>query len=211
VKLFYKKPNKVMNNEQNEMKDTQNQESKKTEDINSMDEMALGMNNDDNMAGTNLLEDEDKKEDKVQQLESQLNDTNDKYLRLAAEFDNYRKRTTKEKLDLLQRAGEDVIKSLLDVLDDIHRSVEALETSEDKEKSLEGVKLVFQKFQQTLAAKGLKEMDTKGQNFDAELHEAITQVPAAQPDQSGKIIDEIQKGYFLNEKLIRHAKVVVAE
>ena|SRR5690606_27823989 len=200
-----------MNNEQNEMKDTQNQESKKTEDINSMDEMALGMNNDDNMAGTNLLEDEDKKEDKVQQLESQLNDTNDKYLRLAAEFDNYRKRTTKEKLDLLQRAGEDVIKSLLDVLDDIHRSVEALETSEDKEKSLEGVKLVFQKFQQTLAAKGLKEMDTKGQNFDAELHEAITQVPAAQPDQSGKIIDEIQKGYFLNEKLIRHAKVVVAE
>lgn len=141
-------------------------------------------------------------------LKEELKEANDKYLRLYAEFDNFRRRTTKERMELLQTAGKEVIVSMLPVLDDFERALKAMETATDVIPVKEGVALVQNKLKHILTAKGLKEMNTKGQPFDAEVHEAITNIPAGD-DQKGKVVDELEKGYFLNDKVIRFAKVVV--
>lgn len=147
----------------------------------------------------------------VAQLEDQLQEQRDKYLRLVAEFDNYRKRIAREKLDLMQTANKDVIVSLLDILDDCDRAASQMEDSEDINSVKEGAFLIFNKLKNQLQALGLKEMKSLHEDFDTELHDAITEIPAPSEDLKGKVLDNVQKGYYLNDKLIRHAKVVVGK
>jgi molecular chaperone GrpE len=142
-------------------------------------------------------------------LKSEVALLNDKYVRLYAEFDNYKRRTTKERIELLQTAGKDVIVSLLTVLDDFERANKAMENASDIKPVKEGVELIHNKLQSLLTQKGLKAMESIGQTFDADIHEAITNIPAPTPDMKGKIIDEVEKGYMLNDKVIRFAKVIV--
>jgi molecular chaperone GrpE len=142
-------------------------------------------------------------------LKEELAQANDKYLRLYAEFDNYKRRTTKERVELLQTAGKEVIVSLLTVLDDFERAAKAMENSTDVNAVKEGVALVQSKLKGILSQKGLKEMETKGTAFDADIHEAITSIPAPTHDLKGKVVDELEKGYYLNDKVVRFAKVVV--
>lgn len=134
---------------------------------------------------------------------------NDKFLRLYAEFDNYKRRTSKERVELLQTAGKDVIVSLLPVLDDFERASRAIENAKDVSAVKEGVSLVHSKLKNLLGQKGLKEMVSKGQPFDADIHEAVTNIPAPTDDLKGKIVDVLEEGYMLNDKVIRFAKVVV--
>jgi len=143
-----------------------------------------------------------------EKLKAELKEANDKYLRLYAEFDNFRRRTTKERVELLQTAGKEVIVSMLPVLDDFDRALKAMETATDVIPVKEGVALVQNKLKHILTAKGLKEMNTKGEPFDADVHEAITNIPAGD-ELKGKVVDELEKGYLLNDKVIRFAKVVV--
>lgn len=148
---------------------------------------------------------------KIAKLENQLQEQRDKYLRLVAEFDNYRKRIAREKLDLIQTANKEVIISLLDILDDCERAASQMEDSDDIVSVKEGAFLIFNKLKNQLQALGLKEMESLHEDFDVELHDAITEVPVSSTDLKGKVIDNIQKGYYLNDKLIRHAKVVVGK
>ncbi|MEJ2901780.1 nucleotide exchange factor GrpE [Pedobacter panaciterrae] len=145
-------------------------------------------------------------EEKLQQENAALND---KYLRLFAEFDNFKRRTQKERSELLQTAGKDVIVSLLPVLDDFDRATKAIETATDINPIREGVALVHSKLKSILAQKGLKEMESINNVFDTDNHEAITKIPAPNEELKGKVIDELEKGYTLNDKVIRFAKVVV--
>lgn len=147
-------------------------------------------------------------EDIQAKLEGQLAEAKDKYLRLYAEFENFRRRTAKEKIETIQNASEGLIKELIPVIDDFERANKSFETVTEIEPLKEGIALIFHKLQKTLASKGLKPMDSKDQDFDVELHECITQF-AAGDDKKGKVIDEVEKGYFLNDKVIRYAKVVV--
>ncbi|MEN9697339.1 MAG: hypothetical protein RLZ56_760 [Bacteroidota bacterium] len=147
----------------------------------------------------------------LDQLKADLAEQKDKYLRLMAEFDNYKRRTAKERMELIQTAGKDVIVSLLDVLDDCDRAEKQLVSSDDISLQKEGIQLVFNKIRSTMQAKGLNAMESIGKDFDAELHEAITEVPVPDEKLKGKVIDEVTKGYLLNEKIIRFAKVVVGK
>ena len=143
--------------------------------------------------------------------QQELMEIKDKYLRLVAEFDNYRKRTAREKSDLIKSAGEDVIMSLLEILDDSDRAIEQFEKSTDVESLKSGTLLIFTKLNKILQNKGLSEMVPTGLEFNPEHHEAITEIPAGSEDNIGKVMDTVQKGYYLNEKIIRHAKVVVGK
>ena len=147
----------------------------------------------------------------LDQLKADLADQKDKYLRLMAEFENFKRRTAKERVDLIQTAGKDVIVSLLDVMDDCDRAEKQLNESDDIAVQKEGIQLVFNKIRATLQAKGLKAMESIDQTFDVELHEAITEVPVPDASKKGKVIDEVTKGYYLNDKIIRFAKVVVGK
>jgi molecular chaperone GrpE len=147
----------------------------------------------------------------LDQLKADLADQKDKYLRLMAEFENFKRRTAKERVDLIQTAGKDVIVSLLDVMDDCDRAEKQLNGSDDIAVQKEGIQLVFNKIRATLHAKGLKAMESIDQSFDVELHEAITEVPVPDASKKGKVIDEVTKGYYLNDKIIRFAKVVVGK
>ncbi len=147
----------------------------------------------------------------LDQAKAELAEQKDKYLRLMAEFDNYKRRTAKERMELIQTAGKDVIVSLLDVLDDCDRAEKQLNGSDDIAVQKEGIQLVFNKIRSTMQAKGLIAMESIGKDFDVELHEAITEVPVPDDKQKGKVIDEVTKGYLLNEKIIRFAKVVVGK
>ncbi|WP_407429722.1 nucleotide exchange factor GrpE [Arcticibacter sp.] len=142
-------------------------------------------------------------------LRAELKEANDKYLRLYAEFDNYKRRTNKERIELLQSAGKDVLLSLLPIADDFDRAIKYMNTSSDIDAVKEGIILVSSKFKTTLTQKGVKEMESIGATFDADLHEAITNIPAPSEDMKGKVVDEVEKGYFLNDKVMRFAKVVV--
>jgi molecular chaperone GrpE len=135
----------------------------------------------------------------------------DKYLRLYSDFDNYRKRTMKERAELIAQAGSDILKDILPVLDDFERAVKNNEHSTDAESIKEGVKLVHHKFETVLQAHGVKEMEAQGVAFDGDLHEAITSIPAPSEELKGKVVDVIQKGYYLKEKVLRYAKVVVGQ
>lgn len=154
---------------------------------------------------SNPLEESD-----TEKLNAELAEQKDKYIRLFAEFDNFRRRTAKEKLELIQTAGKDIIGSLLEVLDDMERAETQMETSTDIEQLKEGNKLVFNKLRNLLQQKGLVKMESKSSDFDVEKHEAITEIEAGEKFK-GKVVDEVQKGYYLNDKLIRFAKVVVGK
>lgn len=145
----------------------------------------------------------------IQQLEAEVAELKDKYLRLFAEFDNYKKRTVKEKLDLMRTAAQDTLTSLLPVLDDFDRAKKIADDPATPEHFSEGVVLVYQKLQSVLKAMGLNEMSSTGHVFDPEIHEAITEIPAPTDDLRGKVVDTIEKGYYLHDKIIRHAKVVI--
>ncbi len=153
-----------------------------------------------------LLEEEQKKDS----WEAKFNDINDRYLRLYSEFDNYKKRTSKERIEFAKTAAADIFAAILPVLDDFDRASKATEQPTATLDSVkEGMQLVHQKLKSILVSKGLEEMDAQGQIFDAELHEAITQIPALSDDLKGKVLDQVEKGYALNGKVIRYAKVVV--
>ena len=140
----------------------------------------------------------------------ELDEQKDKYVRLFAEFDNFKRRTAKERIELIQTAGKEVITSLLDVLDDCDRAEKQMNTSTDTDQIKQGVQLVFNKLRTALHSRGLKPMESIDTNFDVEKHEAITEVPV-EDDKKEKVVDEIMKGYYLNDKLIRFAKVVVGK
>lgn len=144
-------------------------------------------------------------------LQKRFDELNDKYLRLYSDFDNFRKRTQKEKLDIINGASGEVLKSLLPIADDFERAIANNAEVADADALKEGFTLIQQKFMKTLEAKGLKAMDSKGQPFDAELHEAITNIPAPEDKDKGTCFDVIEKGYYLNDKVLRYAKVVVAQ
>lgn len=143
--------------------------------------------------------------------EDKYNELNDKYLRLYSEFDNYRRRTTKERLELFKTASQDILTELIPVIDDFERAQKALNEKADFKVLKEGVDLVFNKFNNTLTSKGLKAFESKGKAFDPDFHEAVTKIPAPSKKLRGKVVDEIEKGYMLNDKVIRFAKVVVGE
>lgn len=147
----------------------------------------------------------------LEDLQNKYTQLNDSYLRLHAEYDNYRKRTLKEKAELIKNGGETVLKNILPVIDDFEHAIEMLQKSETAQGFIEGIELIYNKFQSYLKQNGVKQMEVIGTPFDAELHEAVTMIPAPSEDQKGKIIDCIQNGYFLNEKVIRFAKVIVGE
>lgn len=144
-------------------------------------------------------------------VESVKQHWNDKYARLAAEFDNYRKRTSKEVSDIIKSAGKDVMLSLLEILDDYDRAKGQLSKSENVAALKEGIDLIFNKMANVFKGKGLEEMHSTGEDFNADLHEAIAEIPAPAPELINKVIDTVQKGYLLNGKIIRHAKVVVGK
>jgi molecular chaperone GrpE len=147
----------------------------------------------------------------VEILNNQIAELKDKYLRLVADFDNFRKRSAKEKLEIIQTASKDLITTLLPVLDDSERAEKQMQVTQDIEAIKEGEKLVFAKLRNTLQSKGLKAMETIGQDFNPEFHEAITEIPAPNDSLKGKVLDEVEKGYYLNDKIIRFAKVVVGK
>lgn len=168
------------------------------------------INSDSDIPGnTHLTNDEEV--NVVDKIQAELDEQKDKYIRLFAEFDNYKRRSAKERMELIQTAGKEVITSLLDVLDDSERAEKQLQTSSDLEQIKKGIELVFGKLRSTLQARGLKAMESINTNFDVEKHEAITEIPAPAANLKDKVVDEVQKGYYLNDKIIRFAKVVVGK
>jgi len=159
-----------------------------------------------------------KKKNKEQELEAELIEAkekiaeiNDKYLRLYSEFDNFRRRTIKEKSDIYKTAGEDVIISIISIVDDFERALKATEATEENKAHREGLELIYNRFLSILNQKNVKEIECIGKEFDTDLHEALTKIPAPTEDMKGKIIDAIEKGYTMNDKVIRFAKVVVGD
>ena len=147
----------------------------------------------------------------VDQLKLDVEEQKQKFIRLYAEFDNFKRRNAKERVDLIQTAGRDVIQSMLEVMDDCDRAEKQLQTSEDLQQIRQGIQLVFTKLRNTLLAKGVKEMKSIGEEFNPDIHEAITEIPVNDPAMVGKVVDEVEKGYTLNEKIIRYSKVVVGK
>ena len=166
------------------------------------------INSDSDIPGNSHLSNPE--EDAVnEKLQAELDEQKDKYIRLFAEFDNYKRRTQKERVELLQTAGKDVVVAMLPVLDDFERALKATENATEVAAIREGVMLVQTKLKSILSQKGLKEMESINTVFDTDIHEAITKIPAPSDDLKGKVVDELEKGYTLNDKVIRFAKVVV--
>jgi molecular chaperone GrpE len=207
--MFFKKK-KTMNEQALENE----QQGENMTDNMAQNEEAIGkeLNTDDSVNGMQHLDEEEmQEEDSNEKLEKELAEAKDKYLRLVAEFENFRKRNAKERIELISTAGKDIMVAMLDVLDDCNRAQKQLETSDDIATIKQGVQLVFNKLQNTLQQKGLKAMESINKPFDPDMHEAITEIPAPNEQMVGMIIDEVQPGYYLNDKLIRHAKVVVGK
>jgi molecular chaperone GrpE len=173
------------------------------------DNMEMNINADADVPGNTHLSNEGA-EDVTEKLQAELEEQKDKYLRLFAEFDNFKRRNAKERMELIQTAGKDVIVSMLEVMDDCDRAEKQMQTSEDVTSIKQGIGLVFGKLRTTLSNKGLKAMQSIDTEFDVEKHEAITEVPAGEK-MVGKVVDEVEKGYYLNDKIIRFAKVVVGK
>ena len=193
------------------MRQKDTKEAKEQAKMQNNEEQGVGINADENISGTTHLNEPLTDEPEIELLRNDLGEMKDKYIRKVAEFENYKKRSSKERIDLIQTAGKEVIVDLLDVLDDCERAEKQLSTSEDTSQAKEGVMLVFNKLKSILTAKGLKPMETINKDFDPDMHEAIAEVPAPSKELKGKVIDEIQKGYYLNDKIIRFAKVVVGK
>lgn len=154
---------------------------------------------------------EETPEDKIAALQAELEKSQKEYLFLMAEFDNYRKRTVKEKAELIKNGGEKAMLGLLPVIDDFERAIDAIDKSSDMESLKEGVDLIYNKFMKYLESQQVKPMESTGTDFDADVYEAVTTFPAPDESMKGKVIDTVQKGYTINEKVLRHAKVVVGQ
>ncbi len=177
------------------------------QEANMEDILANMLNTDDShAAGANLSEGED---DEMAKVKAEVDEMKDKHIRLIAEFDNFRRRTAKERIEEKQLAGKDLIQSLLVVLDDMGRAEKQIDSATDVAAIKEGVALVFSKLRNILQQRGLKAMDAHNEEFNADLHEAITEIPAPNDAMKGKVMDVVEPGYYLNDKLIRCAKVVV--
>ena len=190
-------------------KKTKQEEELKVDDI--QDTVEGQSQNEEATEATEPLTAEEKLEKELKEAQAQIEDQKDKYLRLSAEFDNYRKRTVKEKAELILNGGEKSIKSILPVIDDMERALTTMETATDVNAVKEGVELIYNKFLSILSQDGVKVIETTDQPLDTDYHEAIAVIPAPTEEQKGKILDCVQTGYTLNGKVIRHAKVVVGE
>lgn len=188
--------------EENEMVDINNQQHNEDDENKNQSESQL----DENIAETETLI-----EDELTVLKNEISEQKDKYLRLFAEFDNFKKRNAKERIDLFKTAGQDVIRDLLPILDDFQRADKAYEQDKNAENYANGVKLIQEKFTRILQSKGLKAIESIGKDFDVSQHEAIVEAPAPNDKLKGKIIDEIETGYTLNDTIIRYTKVVVGK
>lgn len=171
----------------------------------------IDINTDENQSGTTHLNEPVAEESELEKLKAELELEKDKYIRKVAEFENFKRRNARERIELIQTAGRDVITDLLDVLDDCDRAQKQLESSDDANAIKEGVQLVFTKLRNKLQSRGVKAMEAINQEFNPDLHEAVTEIPAPTEELKGKNLDEVMKGYFLNDKIIRHAKVVVGK
>lgn len=158
-----------------------------------------------------VAEEMTEKTTELDKLKAEKTELQDKYVRLYSEFDNFRRRTAKEKLDLIHQANSELITELLGIIDDFERGLDSMEKAEDKGALVKGVELIYHKFNNLLNKKGVSLIDAHNQPFDVDFHEALTKIPAPNPDMKGKVIDVIEKGYMLKDKVVRHAKVVVAE
>jgi molecular chaperone GrpE len=192
-------------------KKNMDKEPKLNSDENQENNGNIDINTDESLSGTSYLNEPVSEESEVEKIKAELDEQKDKFVRKVAEFENYKRRNAKERIELIQTAGKEVITDMLDVLDDCDRAQKQIEKSENNKEIKEGVLLVFNKLRNRLSAKGLKAMETIHEKFDPDLHEAITEIPAPSDDLKGKILDEIVKGYYLNDKIIRHAKVVVGK
>ncbi len=151
------------------------------------------------------------KRNEKKELTQKLQEINDKYLRLSAEFDNYRKRTLKEKIELTKIAGEDILISILPIMDDFERAIQSINDAKEIDAVKEGTDLIYNKLKKFLTQKGIKEIDAIKKDFNTDLHEAVTKIPAPNKKMKGKVVDVIEKGYVLHEKVIRFSKVVIGE
>lgn len=202
---------KVFENSNQSNENTDKMSNQENQDSSIENELANELNVDESIPGTQHLDDSIEDENANEKINNELAEMKDKYIRLVAEFDNFRRRSAKEKMELTQTAGKEIIQSLLIVLDDSERATKQMETSTDINQVKEGIYLVFGKLKSILQSKGLKKMESINQIFDVDLHEAITEIPAPSQEMEGKIIDEVEPGYYLNEKLIRFAKVIVGK
>jgi molecular chaperone GrpE len=213
---------KKINMSRNKSKSTLNEGNSQAESINngeatenSDNNAANDFNETENMAGDVAAESEAEElkpsGDATEQLMSQVKEWQEKYIRLSADFDNFRKRTMREKMELIKTASEDTLVSILPVIDDFERAIKAMENVSEVGPVKEGVELIYSKFKETLSQKGLKPIDALSQEFNTDLHEAITKIPAPEESLKGKVVDVIQKGYVLHDKVVRFAKVVVGE
>lgn len=189
------------------------QDGQKTEEVESADEKSdIDSSQEDQMAGSDTKEGKvSDRQVETEDLQAELIKLKNKYMRLYAEFENYKKRMMREKADIRKLAAKDTISKLLPVLDDFNRAKTVAEDESTDEVFTEGVELVFEKFKKALKESGLKKMESDGAEFDAELHEAFAELPVDEEDKKGKVIDTIETGYYLKDKIIRHAKVVVGK
>ena len=206
AKSFYKN-NKHNNMNPKEKENNQEEELKTQATPNECDEETVGQET--SQENEAPLTEEEKLAQELEKANEQIEEQKDKYLRLSAEFDNYRKRTMKEKAELILNGGEKSISSILPIVDDFERALKNRETATDVAAVKEGVDLIFQKFVKILGEQGVKKIETENADFNTDLHEAIAQVPAPSDEMKGKIIDCVKTGYTLNEKVIRHSQVAV--
>lgn len=208
AKSFYKN-NKHNNMNPKEKENNQEEELKTQATPNACDEETVGQET--SQENEAPLTEEEKLAQELEKANEQIEEQKDKYLRLSAEFDNYRKRTMKEKAELILNGGEKSISSILPIVDDFERALKNMETATDVAAVKEGVELIYNKFMSVLGQNGVKVIETKEQPLDTDYHEAIAVIPAPNEALKGKILDCVQTGYILNDKVIRHAKVVVGE
>lgn len=180
-------------------------------DVNLENNDNIDINTDESLSGTSHLNEPVSEGSELERVKAELEEQKDKFVRKVAEFENFKRRNAKERIELIQTAGKEVITDLLDVLDDCDRAQKQIEKSEENKEIKDGVLHVFNKLRNALSARGLKPMKTIHEEFNPDLHEAVTEIPAPSDKLRGKILDEIVKGYYLNDKIIRHAKVVVGK
>ena len=206
--MFFKKNKAMSDNTKNNNK-SMNENADNMAQNEEMDEaLSNVLNADDSRVGEALSEGND---EEIEKLEAAVQEQKDKYLRLMAEFDNYKRRNAKEKEELRLTGGKDIVTSLLVVLDDMDRAAKQLQTTTDVNVLKEGISLIFNKLRAIMQQKGLRAMEAVNEEFNPDLHEAITEIPAPNESMVGKVIDMVEPGYYLNDKLIRHAKVVVGK
>lgn len=200
-----------MNSTKDENMEKQEEKVTKQEEVNNHEEQSETPASEKTTEESKELSPEEKLQQSLDEAEKRIAEIQGKYLRLSAEFDNYRKRTIKEKSEIIKNAAEKTITAILPVLDDMERAIANMQKSEDAKAWLEGVELINNKFLKILSQEGLNKIETEGADFDTDYHEAIAMIPAPNEEQKGKVLDCVQTGYKLNDKVIRHAKVAVAQ